>query len=295
MTTIASSAAAKTYADYQLVLGDSDKAKRWGGSVKAQAGGTPVRDLQNALKAVGVLDDTPDGVFGRNTQQAVRLFQWNVSKLTYRLVNTALQLKLPNALVQVSGVGTADSATAKELQKWVSDRAVTTGNLVRADVGDYSQIENGFKRIANPSVGDNDLVVDADFLGSLEILNDQAKAAKITLYVTQGFRVDGAAVSGAVVTPAKRSQHLIGHAIDCDFRDGATFITSDTFKNGDEADSVDDFITAVKQKGLRWGGDFTPRDYVHFDDYVPPESDEYRMRFFFNQRTISQRQPIRAP
>jgi hypothetical protein len=294
MVTLASTAAVKTYADYQLALGDSDKAKRWGGSVRAQAGGTPVRDLQDALKAVGVLDDTPDGVFGRNTQHAVRRFQWNVSKLSYRLVNAALQARVPNALVQVSSAGTADGATAKELQKWVSDRAVTTGNLVRADVGDYSQIENGFSRIANASVGDNDLVVDADFLDSLQILNDQAKAAKITLYVTQGFRVDGATVSGAVVPPAKRSQHLIGHAIDCDFRDGATFITSETFKTGDESDAVDDFITAVKQKGLRWGGDFTPRDYVHFDDYIAPESDEYRMRFFFNQRTISLRQPIRA-
>lgn len=64
-----------------------------------RAGGTPVRDLQTALKAVGVLDDSPDGNFGKHTKLAISRFKWNLANLKYRLVNRLLQSKVPDASV----------------------------------------------------------------------------------------------------------------------------------------------------------------------------------------------------
>ena len=112
--------------------------------------------------------------------------------------------------------------------------------------------------------------------------------------VNQAFRVAGA-VGGAVVTPATKSQHLIGHAIDCNIQDGAVLVSSNTFAGHHETPAAKAFVRAAKAAGLRWGGDFTPVDYVHFDDLVPPDGDEFAMRYFFNQRTISKRQPVPPP
>jgi hypothetical protein len=246
--------------------------------------------LQTALQAVGVLDAKPDGDYGGTTETAVRRFQWNVRNLKCWLVNGVLQSNPPNLLIPVTGA--ADALTAKELQKWVTAGAVTTGNLVRVAVSSQSQFLDDFKTIENPTVGNGDLVVDADFTGSLGLLNTAAKDAKVKLYITQAFRVAGVPVSGAVVTPASKSQHLIGHAIDCNILDGTTRVNSTAFANGTQTDAADKFVKAAKDAGLRWGGDFKDVDYVHFDDYVDPSSDAYSMRYFFNQRTIAKKQPI---
>jgi D-alanyl-D-alanine carboxypeptidase/Putative peptidoglycan binding domain len=277
--------------DFVLQRGDNDKNKRWGGSVRPKLDGTPVGEAQKALRAVGILDQIPDGVFGMHTEQAVRRYQWNVRNVKYRLVNGHLALKPTNIFVTITGK--IDQATTNELKSWVAAGAIATGSLVLADSANYAQFDNHVTKINNPYVGDNDLVVDADFIDSLGILNDEAKTAKITLYVTQAFRVGGAPVGGAVVTPATRSQHLIGHALDCNFQDGDTLVSSTTFNNGQETAAVKSFIAAVKKKGLRWGGDFSQTDYVHFDDNLNA-SEEYTMRYFFNQRTISKMQMIAA-
>jgi hypothetical protein len=246
--------------------------------------------LQTALKAVGVMDEKQDGDYGGNTEAAVRRFQWNVRNLKFWLINGVLQSNPPNLMIPVTGA--TDALTAQELKKWVMAGAVTTGNLVRATVDSYSQFLDDFKTIQNPTVGDDDMVVDADFTGSLGLLNTAAKDAKVKLYITQAFRVAGVPVSGAVVTPATKSQHLIGHAIDCNILDGQTRVNSSAFADGTETDAADKFVKASKDAGLRWGGDFHPVDYVHFDDYVEPHSDAYLMRYFFNQRTIAKQQPI---
>lgn len=217
-------------------------------------------------------------------------FQWNLRNVRYRLVRGSLQAVSPNPTILISG--TADAATRTELQNWVTGGVATSGNLVRAKVSAYANFQNGFKLIHHPSISADDIVVDADFLPSLRVLNNCAQSAKVKLIITQALRVQGAPVSGAVVQPATHSQHLIGHAIDCNILDGNTRINSDTFARGDETDAADSFVKNVKSAGLRWGGDFTPVDYVHFDDFVDPHSDAYEMRFYFNQRAISLRQPI---
>jgi peptidoglycan hydrolase-like protein with peptidoglycan-binding domain len=282
----------KAFTDLILTRGDSDKAKKWGGSRQPGSGGTPVADLQNALVAVGVLEGQADGEFGKNTQEAIRRFQWNVSNIKFRLINGLLQPRQVTIPVTVNG--TSDANTSKELKNWVDAGAVTTGNLIRVQIANYAQLERGeIKKINNPSVGDDDIVIDADFFDSLGILNDEAKTGNVKLALNQAFRIHGAPVGGAVVPPASKSQHLIGHAIDCNIDDGG-LISSKALAKHKETAAADDFIAAVKKRGLRWGGDFDDPDPVHFDDNVDPKGDGYLMRFFFNQRTISKKQQIRA-
>ena len=86
--------AVKTFTDFALRRGDSDKFKKWGGQISSDDG-TPVRDLQNALAAVGVYDVIVDGDFGGQTHDAVRRFQWNLRTVKFRIVSGALQAHTP--------------------------------------------------------------------------------------------------------------------------------------------------------------------------------------------------------
>ena len=99
--------------------------------------GTPVHDLQAALAAVGVFDLTQDGAFGKDTQDAVRRFQWNFGNTKFRIVGSALQARTPAA---ASLTGIADSGTAAELKAWILAGATTTGMLVRVDLAAFPRL-----------------------------------------------------------------------------------------------------------------------------------------------------------
>lgn len=105
--------------------------------------------------------------------------------------------------------------------------------------------------------------VDEDFIPSLEKMNELAQSHEITVIVISSFRVD-ANMKGAIVTPATHSNHMIGHAIDCNLQHDGMYYNS-TKMQSDTAD-VHNFIQACKGAGLRWGGDFGKKDSVHFDD-----------------------------
>lgn len=104
--------------------------------------------------------------------------------------------------------------------------------------------------------------VDEDFVPSLEKMNEVAKERAVTVIVISSFRVD-ANVKGAIVTPATHSNHMIGHAIDCNLQHNGMYYNST--KMGSDTGDIHNFIQACKQIGLRWGGDFGKPDSVHFD------------------------------
>jgi hypothetical protein len=95
-----------------------------------------------------------------------------------------------------------------------------------------------------------------------------------------------------VVKPASKSQHLIGNAIDFNINDSGDVILSSEMAWNKLSQAAKDFITAVKAAGLRWGGDFTDRDPIHFDAYLDPGGDDFAILYFLNQRTIQKKQPI---
>jgi uncharacterized protein YgiM (DUF1202 family) len=111
---------------------------------------------------------------------------------------------------------------------------------------------------------------DRDFLPSLDRLNDLAAACGVEIHVTSSFRDPDQSLSSAIVPPAKRSNHLVGHAIDMNVKSPSGFFNSAKLKRANLAalpSEVREFIQKVRDApGLRWGGDFNPEDPVHIDD-----------------------------
>lgn len=112
-----------------------------------------------------------------------------------------------------------------------------------------------------------DIFIDAEFKPSMDIINDAAKELGLQVVVISAKR-DTINVKGAIVKPATNSNHLVGHAVDVNFIVTATgqFFNSKMIQASTAADSIGKFIKAVKQKGIRWGGEFLKKDPVHFDD-----------------------------
>ena len=69
---------------------------------------------------------------------------------------------------------------------------------------------------------------------------------------------------GAILTPATHSNHMIGHAIDCNLQYAGGYYNSSRMIS--DIGVVRQFINELKAEGIRWGGDFGNPDPVHFDD-----------------------------
>ena len=107
--------------------------------------------------------------------------------------------------------------------------------------------------------------IDEDFEQSLVKMNDIALKYNITVMVNSSYRADANNIRGAIVTPATHSNHMIGHAIDCNLMLKGVLYNS--VKMQSDQGTVRQFINEVKATtGMRWGGDFKKPDPVHFDD-----------------------------
>lgn len=115
-----------------------------------------------------------------------------------------------------------------------------------------------------------EILADADFLPLLDRLNDLAAACAVEIHVTSSFREPDRAPSGAIVPPAKRSNHFVGHAIDMNVKSPSGFFNSGKLRRANLPAlpaEVREFIQKVRDDPvLRWGGDFNPEDPVHIDD-----------------------------
>ena len=106
------------------------------------------------------------------------------------------------------------------------------------------------------------------------------------VYITSSYRKDGF-VSGAIVPPAKRSNHLIGHAIDMNLIDRQTgkFCNSVCLGRSNKPSGVRCFIGKIRSNSsLRWGGDFKKTDPVHIDDGTNIKNPQLRNRLYNSVR-----------
>ncbi|MDX1655038.1 MAG: peptidoglycan-binding protein [Candidatus Competibacteraceae bacterium] len=112
------------------------------------------------------------------------------------------------------------------------------------------------------------VLADEDFIPLLERLNQLAAREGILIHVTSSARQQGGSVPGAIVRPASRSNHLIGHAIDMNLVMGGDFFNSRALGSFSTLPGpIQTFLNAVRNDNdLRWGGDFTTPDPVHIDD-----------------------------
>lgn len=101
------------------------------------------------------------------------------------------------------------------------------------------------------------------FVPMMEKMNTAAKDSGIVVFVTSSFRATSV-VPGAIVPPAHKSNHLVGHGIDVNFLRGSVWYDSGAIMKDEGL--IKDFIIQLESLGFRWGGRFNPCDPVHFDD-----------------------------
>ena len=127
------------------------------------------------------------------------------------------------------------------------------------------------------------VIVDYYFINCMNRLNSYAKQNHLTLFVTSSFRKANQKVNGAIVPPAKRSNHLAGHAIDMNIQSRGKWYDSKLMRRGNSKNlpsNIQNFFNDIrKDKTLRWGGDFSRQDPVHIDDYLNKNHKEWLERF----------------
>lgn len=114
--------------------------------------------------------------------------------------------------------------------------------------------------------------IDPDFGPAMARLNGYAKKNNVKIDVTSSYRESNSNLHDAVVAPANRSNHLVGHAIDFNLLYGDGF--SQRCNSGCLAGSFSSLPTGVRgflqdvrnDSVLKWGGDFSTPDVVHIDD-----------------------------
>jgi len=284
--------------DNTLVEGDDDSLRRWGSQVRNDFTGTPVRDLQTALAAAGVLTGV-DGQFGGGTQGALKRYQWYRGNMGFRLSDAAGARPADGTITPcdkaVLGTpGICDASVASDLLETTAGGFITTTPIVRLQLGVFSRIRTAptFTVLDYPNAQAGEVLVNAAFVDAIRKLNAAAEATGVSLHINQTFRRDDVPPSGAVVPPAKKSQHLVGHAVDLNVIDGAVTNTAAMFMSGTATPGAMAFVRAAKTAGLRWGGDFAVRDPIHFDDFLDPNSDAYDMAHFFAQRSFHDAHPL---
>jgi hypothetical protein len=110
------------------------------------------------------------------------------------------------------------------------------------------------------------VLADIEFIPHLEKINDFAATNGLEIYVTSSARPLGVPLAGAIIPPARMSNHLIGHAIDMNIQIGRKLYTSHELGNFNSLPSkIQAFFTAIRNHPvLHWGEDFS--DPVHIDD-----------------------------
>lgn len=181
-------------------------------------------------------------------------------------------------VVEVLPLGT--EVEVLERETWLRVRAGDEIGFVRADylepVPESPAATPSSDDVASirPFSGDRfvgePVLADADFVPALERLDAYAKETDVEIYVTSSFRQPSEPLSGAIVEPARMSNHLVGHAIDMNLRAAGAHFNSAVLRRGNLANlpaAVRAFIERVRSDpDLRWGGDFRQEDPVHIDD-----------------------------
>lgn len=157
----------------------------------------------------------------------------------------------PDAISEPTAVPMPEAPPADQVEQAPSDECV-------------------IERYRNTQFIGKELRADRDFLPSLDRLNRYASDCGVEIFVTSSTREPGRTVKNAIVKPASRSNHLVGHAIDMNLQSKSGFFNSQKLKKSNFSKlpaEIRDFIGLVrKDSELRWGGDFNKEDPVHIDD-----------------------------
>ncbi len=284
--------------DFDLRFGDSDAHRRWGG--EGQPPGelaSQVADLNAALVAVGVAeakDLVPRGEFGVGTRESITRLQWYMENIPGYINADGAFVAQPNTVCTVRD-GMLRGMVRSTLRTWTRWNFSCGGNLLRGSFDDYDDIVAGpgFQAILGPG----EFVVDRGFVSAFDAAQRLAAANGVTVHVNQVFRIEGAAVSGAVVQPASFSAHKIGRAFDVNLSVGSGGTQPSAAIKSAKADSpMGRFRDGMKSAGgCRYGGEFATSDPPHFDRQLMPAGKfDWKCLFYFNQRQVRLAQKLPA-
>lgn len=131
-------------------------------------------------------------------------------------------------------------------------------------------------------------MADVQFKPLLERINTYAEEADVFLKVTSSFRTTSN-VKGAIVTPAKTSNHMAGHGIDMNVIYGNNKLANSTVlrKYPNVPKPVKQFLKSIiDDNDLRWGGKFRSKDPVHIDDHLNKDLNKWKKRYRAMQRAV---------
>ena len=128
------------------------------------------------------------------------------------------------------------------------------------------------------------------FLPMLEKINAYAEQADVYVFVTSSFRTT-TNVRGAIVKPAKSSNHLAGHAIDMnvDYDNGKRAHSVILKKYPSVPEPVRRFLKfIIDDPDLRWGGQWRTPDSVHIDDHLNKDKAIPTSKWYKRYRAMQQ-------
>jgi len=141
----------------------------------------------------------------------------------------------------------------------------------------------GIQRFAGGTcfVGDP-IEAHVDFHPALRRLDAYAARVGARIHVTHSFRRPDERLRGAVVPPARRSNHLVGHAIDMNVVLPGVWLSSKRLRREHLRELPSEARYLIQQirddDELRWGGDFVHPDPVHIDDDLSRRDPDQWMR-----------------
>ena len=125
------------------------------------------------------------------------------------------------------------------------------------------------------------LLFEESFLPSIQKLEQFARDSHVKIFITQSLRNPSDTLTNTVVTPSKKSNHYVGHAIDMNIKlDSGEFCNGSCMERGDY-EEVNNFLNLIRgDETLRWGGDFSDVDPVHSDDGLNIRKPQEWLRIF---------------
>ncbi len=122
-------------------------------------------------------------------------------------------------------------------------------------------------------------MIHPDFIPAMDLFCNYLEFTGCSAKITSSYRPNADNINGAIVKPARRSNHMVGCGIDCDMinTDGKLWLSGDMEVFSPESpkmnpriiNGISKFLSLIRQsKVIRWGGDFHEFDTVHFDNGI---------------------------
>lgn len=122
-------------------------------------------------------------------------------------------------------------------------------------------------------------MVHTEFVPAMDLFCRYLDIVKCYASINSSYRPNADNINGAVVKPARRSNHMIGCGIDCNLTDSAgkvwlsedmkVFCPESPKFNPKVVNEISQFLDLVRRsKLLRYGGDFHTPDPIHYDNGI---------------------------